>query len=107
LAVAAAYPAILFSIWLRELRAFVMSFVRVLFFLSPGLVALSQTSPGIRDVLRINPLTGIFEAYRDLFLYGRSPAAWELLDPLAAVVVLLVIFVPIYRSEQRQFAKVI
>jgi ABC-type polysaccharide/polyol phosphate export permease len=107
LAVAAAYPAILFSIWLRELRAFVMSFVRVLFFLSPGLVALSQTSPGIRDILRINPLTGIFEAYRDLFLYGRSPAAWELLDPLAAVVVLLAIFVPIYRAEQRQFAKVI
>ena len=107
LAVAAAYPAILFSIWLRELRAFVMSFVRVLFFLSPGLVPLSQTQSGIRDVLRVNPFTGLFEAYRSVFLYGRMPAAWELLYPLSAVVVLLLIFVPIYRSEQRQFAKVI
>jgi lipopolysaccharide transport system permease protein len=107
LAVAAAYPAILFSIWLRELRAFVMGFVRILFFLSPGLVPLSQTQPGIREILRLNPLTGLFEAYRDVFLFGRIPAAWELLYPLVAVIVLLAVFVPIYRSEQRQFAKVI
>lgn len=107
LAVAVAYPAILFGIWLRELKAFVMSFVRFLFFLSPGLVPLSQTRPGIRDILRFNPLTGIFEAYRDVFLFGATPAAWELVYPLVAVVVLLAVFVPIYRSEQRQFAKVI
>jgi lipopolysaccharide transport system permease protein len=107
LAVAAAYPAILFSIWLRELRAFVMGFVRILFFLSPGLVPLSQTRPGIREILRWNPLTGLFEAYRDVFMFGRMPAAWELLYPLVAVIALLVVFVPIYRSEQRQFAKVI
>jgi lipopolysaccharide transport system permease protein len=107
LAVAAAYPAILFSIWLRELRAFVMGFVRILFFLSPGLVPLSQTRPGIREILRWNPLTGLFEAYRDIFMFGRIPAAWELLYPLVAVIVLLAVFVPIYRSEQRQFAKVI
>lgn len=107
LAVAAAYPAILLSIWLRELRAFVLSFVRVLYFLSPGLVPLSETRPGIREALKWNPLTGLFEAYRSVFLYGQAPAAWELLYPLATFVVLLAVFVPIYRSEQRQFAKVI
>lgn len=107
LAAAAAYPAVLFSIWLRELRAFVLSFVRILFFLGPGLVPLSETSTGIRSLLRLNPLTGLFEAYRDVFLYGRSPAPWELLFPLAAAVALLVVFLPIYRTEQRQFAKVI
>jgi ABC-type polysaccharide/polyol phosphate export permease len=107
LAAAAAYPAVLFSIWLRELRAFVQSFVRILFFLGPGLVPLEETSPGIRSFLRVNPLTGIFEAYRDAFLYGRAPAAWELLFPLAAAMVLLLVFLPVYRIEQRQFAKVI
>jgi lipopolysaccharide transport system permease protein len=107
LAVAAAYPAILFSIWLRELRAFVLSFVRILYFLSPGLVPLSQTRPGIREILKWNPLSGVFEAYRAVFFYGRAPAAWELLYPLATFVLLLAVFVPIYRSEQRQFAKVI
>jgi ABC-type polysaccharide/polyol phosphate export permease len=107
LAVAAAYPAVLCGIWLRELRPFVASFVRILFFLAPGLVSLDETSPGIRNVLRLNPMTGLFEAYRDAFLYGRAPAAWELLVPLATAVLLLIVFVPVYRVEQGQFAKVI
>lgn len=107
LAVAAAYPAVLFGVWLRELRTFVVSFVRVLFFLGPGLVPLSETSQGVRDVLRFNPLTGLFEAYRAVFLNGHRPPAWELLYPLAGAVVLLVLFVPAYRVEQRQFAKVV
>lgn len=107
LAIAAAYPAVLFGIWLRELRPFVLSFVRMLFFLGPGLVPLAQTGEGVRDWLRLNPLTGLFEAYRDVFLFGETPAAWELLFPLVAALLLLVLFVPAYRVEQRQFAKVV
>jgi ABC-type polysaccharide/polyol phosphate export permease len=107
LAIAAAYAAILLGIWLRELKAFVLSFVRILFFLAPALVPLDQTSDAVRGILKLNPLTGLFEAYRDVFLYGQRPAAWELLYPLAGAALLFVVFVPIYRSEQRQFAKVV
>jgi ABC-type polysaccharide/polyol phosphate export permease len=107
LAAAAAYPAILCGIWLRELRPFVLSFVRILFFLGPGLVPLNETSPGIQGLLKANPMTGLFEAYRDVFMNGQAPAAWELLVPLATAVLLLIVFVPLYRVEQRQFAKVI
>jgi homopolymeric O-antigen transport system permease protein len=107
LAVAAAYPAILFGIWLRELKPFVLSFVRVLFFLSPSLVPLAEARQGTQQLLRLNPLTGLFEAYRAIFFYGTSIEAWQLLYPLAAAAILLVAFVPIYRSEQRHFAKVI
>ncbi len=107
LAVAAAYPATLFGLWLRELRAFGLSFVRILFFLGPGLVPLSETSHSVRNLLRLNPLTGLFQAYRDVFMNGRRPAAWELLYPMVIALILLVVFVPAYRSEQRQFAKVI
>jgi lipopolysaccharide transport system permease protein len=107
LAVAAAYAASLFGLWLRELKPFLLSFVRMLFFLSPGLVPLSETSPEIRSLLRLNPLTGLFEAYRGIFLYGRAPAAWELLYPTLIAAVMLLVLVPIYRLEQRQFAKVV
>jgi lipopolysaccharide transport system permease protein len=107
LAIATAYAAVLFGVWLRELRAFVTSFVRALFFLAPGLVPLSQTSEDVRDLLRLNPLTGLFEAYRDVFMDGTRPALWELAFPLTAALILLAVFVPLYRSEQRQFAKVI
>jgi lipopolysaccharide transport system permease protein len=107
LAISAAYGATLLGVWLRELSAFVLSFVRTLFFLGPGLVPLEQTSQGVRNLLRLNPLTGLFEAYRDVFLNGQRPAAWELLYPLAAAGILLVVFLPTYWVEQRQFAKVI
>jgi ABC-type polysaccharide/polyol phosphate export permease len=107
LAIASAYAATLCGIWLRELRAFVLSFVRTLFFLGPGVVPLEQTSEGVRGLLRLNPLTGLFEAYRALFLYGTRPAAWQLVYPLIAAVLLLALFLPAYRSEQRHFAKVI
>jgi lipopolysaccharide transport system permease protein len=107
LAAAAAYAGTLFGIWLRELRAFVLSFVRILFFLAPGLVPLRETREGIRDLLRLNPMTALFEGYRSVFMFGTRPAAWELLAPLLVAAILLVVFVPLYRSEQRQFAKVI
>jgi lipopolysaccharide transport system permease protein len=107
LAIASAYAATLCGIWLRELRPFVLSFVRTLFFLGPGLVPLEQTSEGVRTLLRLNPLTGLFEAYRAVFLYGARPAAWQLIYPAIAAALLLAVFLPLYRSEQRHFAKVI
>lgn len=107
LAVALAYPASLFGLWYRELKSFGLSFVRVLFFIGPGLVPLSQTSPEAARYLRLNPLTGLFEAFRGLFLYGQSPEAWQILYPLGCAALLLAVFVPVYRREQRDFAKVV
>ena len=107
LAIAAAYAASLLGLWLRELKPFLLSFVRMLFFLGPALVPLSQTSPKIENLLRLNPLTGLFEAYRDVLLNGQAPAAWQLLYPFAISSVILGVFVPLYRTEQRQFAKVV
>lgn len=102
-----AYPAMLFGVWFRELRTFAISFVRVMFFLAPSLVPLSQTSGHAPHLLRLNPFTGLFETYRDALLYRQTPAAWELLYPTVFGLALLVVFVPIFRSEQRQFAKVV
>jgi lipopolysaccharide transport system permease protein len=107
LAIGAAYAAALLGVWLRELKPFLLSFVRMLFFLGPGLVPLSQTSPEVRSLLRLNPLSGLFESYRDVFLTGQAPAAWQLLYPVAIASVILAVFVPIYRTEQQQFAKVV
>lgn len=107
LAVSFAYPASIFGLWFWELRPFGVSLVRILFFVGPGLVPLSQASEGAREYLSLNPLTGLFESYRDLFLYGHSPAAWQLLYPLGVSLVLLVMFVPLYRRDQREFAKIV
>jgi lipopolysaccharide transport system permease protein len=106
-AVACAYPGALFGLWFPDLRVFAISFVRTLFFLAPGLVALAEIPDGAGGLIRFNPLTGLFESYRSVFLYGEAPAAWHLLYPLVIAAALLAIFVPIYRTEQYQFAKVV
>jgi lipopolysaccharide transport system permease protein len=107
LAAGFAYPASLFGLWFWELSPFGISLVRILFFIGPGLVPLSETGGDASDYLRLNPLTGLFEAFRDLFLYGESPAAWSLLYPLVFGLVLLALFVPLYRRDQLEFAKVV
>jgi len=102
-----AYPAALVGLWYQELNTFIVSGVRTAFFLAAGVVALGQAHGGAHLVLSLNPLTAIFEAYRDALLYGHAPAAWELVYPLGVAVLLLCIFVPLFQREQSQFAKVI
>lgn len=106
-ALACAYPASLFGVWFPELRSFAFSVVRMLYFVAPGLVALSQVHGRANHLIRLNPLTGIFESYRDALLYGQAPAAWELLYPAGIAALMLAAFVPLYRREQRHLAKVV
>jgi lipopolysaccharide transport system permease protein len=96
---AVAYPATLIGIWYQDLTPFAISMMRALFFIAPGIVALDQITGTARDLLPINPLTGLFESFRDVLLYGQSPAPWELLVPLLAAAILFAIAVPIYRRE--------
>ncbi len=107
LAIACAFPATLFGVWFVDLRPFAVSFMRALFFLAPGLIPLSQIHGSAQDLVRLNPLSGLFEAYRDALLYGHAPAAWELLVPIGFSLALLAIFVPVYGREQRHFAKLL
>ena len=107
LAAAAAYPASLLGLSFRELRAFAVSAVRTLFFIAPGLVTLSELTGRTNDLVRLNPITGVIEAYRDVLLHGNAPEVWQLAYPLAWAALLAVVFVPIYSRQQRDFAKVV
>jgi lipopolysaccharide transport system permease protein len=106
-AAALAYPAALVGIWYPELMPFGVSLVRAMFFLAPGLIALDEITGTTRELLPANPLTGLFESFRDALLFGQSPAAWQVLVPLAAAALVLAISLPIYRREQSQFAKLV
>jgi lipopolysaccharide transport system permease protein len=107
LSTALAYPAALLGVWYPEMVPFVVSLVRALFFLAPGLVALDAITGTARDVLPYNPFTGIFEAFRDALLYGQAPAAWELLVPLGVAALIMAVAIPIYRRDQEHLAKLV
>ena len=105
--IAIAYPAALFGLYYPDLRPFGTSAMRTLFFLAPSLVALDTISGRANQLLKLNPLSGIFEGYRDALVYGQAPALWEVVVPLAYAALSLALFLPLYRAEQTQFAKVI
>jgi len=106
-AVAFAYPATLFGLWFVDLKPFAVSLMRILFFLAPGLIPLSQIPGRAGELVRLNPLSGLFETYRDALQFGQAPAFWELAIPIGFAVAVLLVFVPIYRREQRSFAKLL
>lgn len=107
LAVGAAWPAAIFGVWAPSLQVFAGQALRILFFASPGLVALDELAEGIQGWIVFNPLSGLFEAFRAVILYGESPAFWQLAYPAAFGLLLMAVFVPLYRREQRHFAKLV
>ena len=103
----AAYAAALFGLWFPELRSVGVSFARTLFFVAPGIVALDQIPAPVDDWIKLNPLSGLFEGFRAVLLYGEVPLAWTLLVPAAAAGLLLAVAVPLFRRDQAHFAKVL
>jgi lipopolysaccharide transport system permease protein len=106
-AVACAYVAVLMGVWFRDFRPFVISFMRAIFFLAPGLVAIREIGGRAENLVKINPLTGLFESYRSILLRGENPHAWELAIPIGWAALLLLVALPLYLREQTQFAKLI
>jgi ABC-type polysaccharide/polyol phosphate export permease len=102
-----AYAFALVGVWFADLRIFAASLLRTLYFVAPGLVPLTEIYGRANDLLKLNPLTGLFEAWRDILLYGQRPEAWELAIPIGFAAVLLAVIIPVYRREQLHFAKVV
>jgi lipopolysaccharide transport system permease protein len=107
LGIAVAYPTTLIGVWAPDLRGLILSAVRAAYFLAPGLVTLAAIHGRTNGLVRLNPLTGLFEALRHAVMYRSSPPAWELLYPLGVAAVILLAFLPLYAREQRHFGKVL
>lgn len=107
LALGLAWPAALLGVWLPNIRVFSSQGLRILFFAAPGIVALSEVPEHVRRNIVFNPLTGLFESYRHVFLFGDSPRFWQLAYPTAVGIAPTLLFVPIYRREQPHFAKLV
>ena len=106
-ATACAYAASLIGLWFREVRPFVISFVRAMFFLAPGLVQIEEVPEGAQRLIKVNPLSGLFESYRSVLVDGHRPSSWQLLYPLGTSLLLLAVALPLYRRERHHFAKVV
>jgi lipopolysaccharide transport system permease protein len=107
LAFGVAWPSALLGLWFPSVKVFAGSILRIAFFAAPGAIALAEVSPSTRAWMVFNPLTGLFESFRHVFLYGDSPSWWQIVVPSLTGAVLAGFFIPLYRREQRHFAKLV
>jgi lipopolysaccharide transport system permease protein len=107
LALGVAWPAALLGLWLPTSKVFASQALRIAFFASASIVTLDEVPGHLHDWLVLNPFTGLFESFRHVFLYGDSPELWQLAYPAAVGILLTLAFLPLYRREQRHFAKVV
>jgi len=106
-ALACAFPAALIGLWMPEMTPFIMSAARATYFLAPGLIALRHVYGHTHDLLIVNPLTGLFEGFRDCLLYGQGPQWWELVYPAVFAAGMIAVLYPLWRREAPHFAKVL
>jgi ABC-type polysaccharide/polyol phosphate export permease len=91
----------------RPLTSRIRGIARATYFVAPGLISLRNIYGHTHDLLIFNPLTGLFEGFRDALLYGQAPAWWELAYPAAFGALLIAAIYPLWRREAPHFAKVL
>jgi lipopolysaccharide transport system permease protein len=79
------------SVFLRDIRESVAVVLQLWFWLTPIVYVLNILPEPTRDLLRLNPIFPVIDAYHSAILLGVPPAMTGLVWLMAAVVLLLVI----------------
>lgn len=61
------------SVIIRDLRYALPLFIQIWMYSSPVIYGISGLQPVYRKLLYLNPVTGILQGYRDIFLFQRFP----------------------------------
>lgn len=91
----------------RDIKYAIPFLIQALLFVTPIIYPTSIASDRIRFALRLNPLTGLIEAFRASMLPTR-PVDWPLLGiSVAFTAVIFVLGMAYFRKTEREFADVI
>ena len=77
----------------------------MLFYATPILYPATLFPEKIRWVLYLNPLTGIIDAYRDIFMYHQMPGLMSILYLVGVAVIIFFVGLAIFRKLEKGFAE--
>lgn len=101
------------NVFFRDIGNVVRHFMRLWFYLSPGLYALDQLQEQmarnqvVSVAVNLNPWTWIFESYRRVIYYGSDPYWLRLLFVLGFSLVFLAFSTYLFKRVEPAFAKVL
>ena len=93
------------NIFIKDTEYIVQFILNMLFYATPILYPASLFPDKIRWVLYLNPLTGIIDAYRDIFMYHQMPNMISILYLIVIAIVFFFIGLAIFRKLEKGFAE--
>jgi ABC-type polysaccharide/polyol phosphate export permease len=100
------YLTTIFGMYFPGMKGTARNFLRVAFFASTALVSIrGVANERVGELLLLNPLSGVFESFRAVIVYGRAPGLGDMLYPFAVGTVLFVAGIALYVSRMHEFPK--
>lgn len=93
------------NIFIKDTEYIVQFIINMLFYATPILYPASLFPEKIRWVLYLNPLTGIIDAYRGIFMYHQMPNVASFIYLVVIAVIVFLLGLAIFRKLEKGFAE--
>lgn len=93
------------TVYIRDLEHIISVFLMAAFYTTPIVYKLEQLPENLRIIMKLNPMTYIINAYRDIFYYQQMPNMQHLGLLFAISLVLLVLGYFVFKKMQKGFAE--
>jgi ABC-type polysaccharide/polyol phosphate export permease len=95
------------GIYFNDLKNMMQYFTRMLYYLSPVLFSMDSLPKKLSMLLYLNPLTTLFESYRNIFMYNEPPQFIGLFCLLIIAVIMIIVGISIMEKYDKRYIKVI
>ena len=93
------------TVYLRDLEHLIGIAIMLLFYATPIVYSLNTIDSGLVNILKINPMAHIVEAYRSIFYYQSIPSLQSLGIIFVVSLVLCFIGYKIFKKLEKRFAE--
>jgi lipopolysaccharide transport system permease protein len=93
------------TVYIRDLEHIISVFLMAAFYTTPIVYKLEQLPENLRIIMKLNPMTYIINAYRDIFYYQQMPNMQNLCILFGISLVLVVVGFFAFKKLQKGFAE--
>lgn len=87
----------------RDIMHLYSVFLTALMYLTPIIYPISMLPNWVRTIVRLNPLTGLLDIFRNVLIYNTIPGLKELIISFLVVIVTLIVGLGVFYKQQDDF----
>lgn len=91
----------------RDLKFIIPLALQVLFYATPVIYSINVIPDRFFKLILANPLTGLIDSYRKIFLFGQPPNFYHLISSVVGGFILLIFGYWLYKRVDKRFADII